>query len=210
MIMNKILVDGEVFILSSQDCFCEVNGNSKIYILPNINNYNLSIVLNDNANLEMYIFTNNSRENSINITSKNNTSLKVIHTFDIKDDYSFNFKNKISGDNNISDVLIKGVSRGLVKLNIDGDIDDSTNDNELDERIKVLTRGGKVICSPILQVRTKNVIANHGNSISNIDKSALFYLESKGISEENAIRLIEDSYLYGPFKDNEKFKNMIK
>ena len=89
-------------------------------------------------------------------------------------------------------------------------IDDSTNDNELDERIKVLTRGGKVICSPILQVRTKNVIANHGNSISNIDKSALFYLESKGISEENAIRLIEDSYLYGPFKDNEEFKNMIK
>lgn len=208
--MNKILVDDEVFILSSQDCSCEVNGNSKMYILPNVNNYNLSIVLNDNANLEIYIFTNSSKENSINIISNNNTSLKLIHTFDIKDEYSFNFKNKMIGDNNISDVLIKGIAHGTVTLNVDGDIDDATNDNELDEKIKILMRGGKVICSPILHVSTKNVIANHGNSISNIDESTLFYLESKGISEENAIKLIEDSYLYGPFKDNEEFKNMIK
>ena len=115
----------------------------------------------------------------------------------------------MAGNNNISEVFIKGIARGNVKLNIDGDIDEKTNDNELNEEIKVLTRGGKVVCSPILHVSTKNVIANHGNSISNIDEGTLFYLMSKGISVSRATKLIEDSYLYGLFKDNEEFKNMI-
>ena len=208
--MNKILVDDEVFVLDNQESTLEINGNSKIYILPNINNYNLSIILNDNSNLEMYIFTNTSNSNNINIISNNNTNLKVIHTFHIREEYTFNFKNRMIGNNNISDVLIKGIAYGTVTLNIDGDVDDKTNDNELDEKIKVLTRGGRVICSPILHVSTKNVIANHGNSISNIDPNTLFYLMSKGISEEKSIKLIEDSYLYGPLKDNEEFLNMIK
>lgn len=208
--MNKILVDDEVFVLDNQESTIEINGNSKIYILPNINNYNLTIILNDNSNLEMYIFTNTSNSNNINIISNNNTNLKVIHTCYIKEEYTFNFKNRMIGNNNISDVLIKGIAYGTVTLNIDGDVDDKTNDNELDEKIKVLTRGGRVICSPILHVSTKNVIANHGNSISNIDPNTLFYLMSKGISEEKSIKLIEDSYLYGPLKDNEEFLNMIK
>ncbi len=207
--MNKILLDDEVFVLNNKECSIEVNGNSKIYITPNTDNYNLSIVLNDNANLEMYIFTNSSNSNRINITSNNNTNLKVIHSFDIKDEYTFNFKNVIVGNNNTSEVFIKGIARGYVKLNIDGDVEKNTNDNVLNEEIKVLTRGGKVFCSPILQVSTKNVIANHGNSISNIDGSTLFYLMSKGISEEKAIKLIEDSYLYGLFKNNEDFMSMI-
>lgn len=207
--MNKILLDDEVFVLDNQECSFEVNGNSKIYILPKIKDYNLSIILNDNSCLEMDIFTNSSINNSINIISKNNTKLKLIQTFDIKDEYSFNFKNEMIGNNSTSECLIKGIAYGTVKLNIDGKIDEKTNDNELDEKINVLTRGGKVICSPVLHVSTKNVIANHGNSISNIDSSTLFYLMSKGISEEGAIKLIEDSYLYGPFKDNEEFINMI-
>lgn len=208
--MNKILLDDEVFVLDNRDGVIEVNGNSKIYILPEFNDYNISITLNDNTNLEMYIFTNSSKASSINIISNNNTNLKLFHSFLIEDEYTFNFKNEMVGNNNISEVLIKGIAKGTVKLNIDGDIKASTSDNELNESVKVLTRGGRVICSPILHVSTKNVIANHGNSISNIDASTLFYLMSKGISEDRATKLIEDSYLYGLFKDNEEFINMIK
>ena len=44
-------------------------------------------------------------------------------------------------------------------------------------------------------IDTKNVVANHAASISTIDDNYLFYLMSKGIEKDDAIKLIMDGFL---------------
>jgi hypothetical protein len=157
----------------------------------------------------MYIYTTKETNNSIKISLNNNTSLKVFHTFDIDSEFVLNLDTVMLGNNNLCDIHISGITRNLVKLNIDGIVNSNTENNTLNESIKVLTRGGKVISSPMLHVSTKNVLANHGNSISNIDKEQLFYLMSKGITKDKSIELIEDSYKYGLFKNNDDYIKYI-
>ena len=61
----------------------------------------------------------------------------------------------------------------------------------------------------MLHISALNVLANHNTAISNVNEDALFYLMSKGIDRKQATKLIEDSYIYGLFK-NEEFINLIK
>ena len=44
-------------------------------------------------------------------------------------------------------------------------------------------------------IDTKNVIANHSASIGTINDDYLFYLMSKGLEKEKAIKLVIDGFL---------------
>ena len=46
-----------------------------------------------------------------------------------------------------------------------------------------------------MYVKTKNVIANHAASVTNINEDYLFYLNSKGIKDEDAKQLIINGFL---------------
>lgn len=54
---------------------------------------------------------------------------------------------------------------------------------------------GQVYIYPNMFVNTKNVVANHAASITSISKDYLFYLNSKGIKDEEAIKMIVDGFL---------------
>ncbi|MDE6141415.1 MAG: SufD family Fe-S cluster assembly protein, partial [Bacilli bacterium] len=115
----------------------------------------------------------------------------------------------INGDNNINNINISGVSNGFVSMNVDGHVKEHIKDNELNENIRILTISGRAFVSPMLHVSSLNVLANHNTAISNVNEDYLFYLMSKGIDKNAATKLVEDSYLYGLFK-NEEFINLIK
>ena len=85
---------------------------------------------------------------------------------------------------------------GKSNIIIDGKVNELTNDNELDEKIKVLNiNNGTSTVLPNMYINTKNVIANHSASISTIDSKYLFYLNSKGINNDLATKLIIDGFL---------------
>lgn len=205
---NKILKDEEIFILDNREFSLTVTGNNKIFI-PDVENIDISIELVDNATLDLYIYTSKDTKNKIIINEHNNTKLNVYHSFCIHETYSLILNSNILGNNNISNVFLSGIAYGDVILNLDGDIASTTKDNEFNESIRVLTRGGKVKTLPILHVSTKNCNARHGNSISNINEDYLFYLMTKGISRDKATELIEKSYILGLFKNAEEFKKLI-
>ena len=94
-------------------------------------------------------------------------------------------------------------------MNIDGNVLRNVKNNELNENIRILTIEGQAFVSPMLHISALNVLANHNTAISNVNEDALFYLMSKGIDRKQATKLIEDSYIYGLF-NNEEFINLIK
>ena len=68
-------------------------------------------------------------------------------------------------------------------------------DNEIIEDIKGLNEGGIVTILPKMEINTNEVMANHYVSIGNVSKEDLFYLKSKGLSEEVAKTLILKGFL---------------
>lgn len=205
---NKILKDEEIYILDNSNMNIEVLGKTSIFI-PNIKNINITINMSDNSEADIYIYTECESNNKIIVNQNNSTKLNIYHGFWITEKYDLNLETNITGSNNTSNVYIRGIVTDKINLNLDGKIHDDTNENEMLESIQILTRGGKVEVSPMLHVNSKNCLASHGNSISNINEEELFYLMAKGIKRDIAIKLIEDSYKYGLFKNCEDFKKYL-
>ena len=86
------------------------------------------------------------------------------------------------------------IKKGYVKVN--GSVIKDTTNNELYENIKMLNiNEGKSSIVPNMFINTKNVIANHAASITNINKDYLFYLNCKGIKDKECIKLIKNGFL---------------
>lgn len=62
-------------------------------------------------------------------------------------------------------------------------------------KIIVFDQGADGKCSPILKIDENDVIASHGATVGKLNDSHLFYLMSRGLSEEEAKRLITLGYL---------------
>ncbi len=62
-------------------------------------------------------------------------------------------------------------------------------------KIIVFDQGADGKCSPVLKIDENDVIASHGATVGKLNDSHLFYLMSRGLSEEEAKRLITLGYL---------------
>lgn len=209
--MNKILMDGDKILLSSDISNIEVSGYATILINNNSDDINLNIELKDDSELSIYDFNLSNKNTKIVVNQSNNTKMNYVHTFKIDGNYNFDYLVNINGNNNINNINISGVTNGNVAISVDGVVKPGVIDNELNENIKILTEGGKAFVSPMLHVSAKEVVANHNTAISSVREDELFYLMSKGINKNDSISLIEDGYIYGYIKKyNEEFYNMIK
>lgn len=209
--MNKILMDGDKLYYNGDIDKIEVDGHVTIFI-KDILNYKLDITVKKSSTLNIYIFASKNSDSTLNINQESESNVTLVHTFKIDGEYNFKYRANISGNKNINNVLISGVSNGRVSLDVDGIVSKKTESNELNENIKVLTINGKCFVAPKLHVSALDVLANHNTAISNVREDELFYLFSKGIDKKHAISLIEDSYVYGYLKSssNEFLDYVIK
>ncbi len=206
--MNKLLVDGSIKKLEEGTSEVEVKGNSVLYLIHH-KEVNLKIYLEESATLTVYDFCLNGENKKIEIYQKGHSKVSYIHSFKANKDYHFSYLVNLEGMENVNNIYIRGVSKSEAFLDVEGNVLEGTKNNELNEDIKILTVGGSATVSPILNVGALETLANHTTAISNIREDELFYFLSKGIDELEAMKLIENSYLYGLFKNTEFF-NMIK
>jgi Fe-S cluster assembly scaffold protein SufB len=92
-------------------------------------------------------------------------------------------------------VLGKGVIRGLTSVP-KGAIGSNAN---LQERVIMIGKEAKAITSPSLDIHEKEVQARHGSWSGRIGDRELFYLESRGLSEKEAVSLLIRGFL-SPFE----------
>ena len=202
--MNIINVDEENFVVDNKQINIKTKNNKLTLKCYNKNlivldNYlkELDIILYDNSVVNLYINSNKLNINSvINIYVKNNTTFNLLSGFKINKNSNIQIINNIEGNNNQSNIKIRGISsKELLNIDVELKVPEKTKDNILVEDIKGITDGGKVIIKPVMEIDTNEVIANHFVTIGNIDKNMLFYLTSKGINYENAKKLILNGFL---------------
>ncbi len=85
----------------------------------------------------------------------------------------------------------RGMSRGLVRIEADA----RRTLSYLSEHAMLLSRGARSDTIPILEILCRDVKATHSSSVAPVDPEKVFYLESRGIARDRAIRMIGEGFL---------------
>ena len=190
--MNKIVLDKENIINLN------VIEDSVLNITKDYNIKELNIVVNSGVKIVINHYDEiNKKEFNLNVEQKDNSKLIYNHSFICNNNYKLIVDIRMNYDNSENDINIRGISDGgntLVKL--DGRVLENTKNNNLFENVKLLNiNDGFSNIYPNMFIDTKNVIANHSASIGTINDDYLFYLMSKGLEKEKAIKLVIDGFL---------------
>ena len=136
----------------------------------------------------------------LSVLESNNSNFNLNYSFSTKDIVNLKFNTNINGNNNNAKIVARGVSegKGIINIEANGYVIPSTKDNVLIEDIRCLTLGSnKATIVPNMLINTNEVMANHFITVSGVSKSELFYLNSKGISDKKAVKLIKKGFLKG-------------
>ncbi len=157
---------------------------------------------------KLYLFRLNKAENIreldlINLDGENSSvefNLRTLSTTNEKYDIyvSHNERNTSSVLNNIG-IALKG---GII-FNVTGDVPKGMSGSYLDQNNQIVTfNKEKCQINPNLLVEEFDVEAEHNAVIGAFDDDTIFYLMSRGISEDDAIRLLSEGLVINNLKEN--------
>ena len=223
--MNKITITKEDYIeLKDNAVDLDINVNKiTIKIKGKVLINELSIKNNEQLDLTIDVepqsslvynrfLIHNLMNNKITINQDSKSNVVFNYSFIANDKCHLTVDTNLTGNDNESEINVKAVTEHDGSATIIGTADakEKIVNNNLTESIKVLVLNNEEsICIPNLLVATNEVAVNHACTISSVDKNSLFYLESKGLSEEDSIRLIKNGYLIGNLSINEEIKQEI-
>ena len=203
--MNKLLVsdiidleNGEYTLkVNSKDLVVNIKSNVTIYLI-NENLNKLDIIMQDNSNLKIYIFNKIWHNNlDVNIKQVNNSKINFNMSYTNDSDSNLIINNYLDGNNNESIINTRCVSdKGNSKIIINVNVAKDTINNIAVEDIKGINNGGFVHIEPNIIVLSNEVEANHLTTIGSLDKEAINYLLSKGISNKDAKDLLLNGFIY--------------
>lgn len=229
--MNKLLVNSEDEINN-----LVIEEDTELVFNFNDTSREIYIVVEDNICLNIVDISFNT-SNKINITLKNDSRV-IYNKFSINsgdyiytlldgeysnvvinnsvvnnDDTKMKFVIEHNNTNTSSNLSNHGVnnSSGMLYFNVDSKINRSASLACADQENKIinLVKGDSKIL-PNLLVDNYDVSASHSAYISDFDKESMFYLKSRGISDNEARRLLLEGFLIGNLDvDDETKKNLL-
>ena len=229
--MNKLLVNSEEEINN-----LVIEEDTELVFNFKDTSRDIYIVVEDNICLNIVDISFNT-SNKINITLKNDSRV-IYNKFSINsgdyiytlldgeysnvvinnsvvnnDDTKMKFVIEHNNTNTSSNLSNHGVnnSSGTLYFNVDSKINRSASLACADQENKIinLVKGDSKIL-PNLLVDNYDVSASHSAYISDFDKENMFYLKSRGISDNEARRLLLEGFLIGNLDvDDETKKNLL-
>lgn len=168
--------------------------NRKTY--NNIYTYNLE----KNSNLNVLVFNDSESVLDKTIINLNgeyanaNYNLKTI----ANDKQNYDIYINHNSSKTISNIKNNGVSiNGEISFNIECKIDNDIKGCEANQSSRIITlKDKKCTIKPNLLISEEDVVANHSALIGTFSDDEIFYLESRGINYNNAIKLLIKGFLY--------------
>lgn len=226
--LDKLIIEDNLITIKEDGKFLfEIKDtkdyNLNIKILKGVNALIEEINISNNININ---YTYNIEENSHLIINKfydadNINEFDTIYLDGVNASIDFNLKaisktlNKFTINtyhnacNTIGNINTKGVSMedGNIVLDVSSYIENGIKGctaNQLNHIIPL--NDAKNIIKPNLYIEEEDVIANHSAYIGKFDEEIIFYLETRGLSEEEAVNLLIKGFLNG---ENEKQMEII-
>lgn len=111
-----------------------------------------------------------------------------------------------------SNIISKGVNinDGSLTFNITGTVYNGITDCELNQNSRIITMNENPCnINPNLLIEENDVIANHAALIGRFNEQEIFYLMSRGIKREDAIRLLTKGFLMDQTVFEGEIQNII-
>lgn len=224
--MNRLIVDKENIIdvkdnaieinIKVKELVINVKGKVLIQEIGNQENEELNLIINLEPNSSLIynrFMIHEKINNKIILNQQNNSNVSFNYSFIANDKCDILFNSNLKGDNNNTSIKVASVteSNGFVNITSTADVESKIKNNNLLESIKILLLNNEEsTCTPNLLVSSNEVEVNHAATISGIDPNYLFYLNSKGIDNKLATKLIKNGYLLSNLEINKEIKTQIE
>ncbi len=224
--MNTIIIDKENNIdikdnalnleIHVPELTINIKGKALINEIASLENENLHLTLNIEPNSSLIynrFFIHHQTNNVITINQDNTSKVVFNYSLVAYDTCNLILNSNLKGDNNETEIKIKAITeqKGKCIITSTADTTPKIKNNNLIESIKVLVLNDEEsVCIPNLLVSSNEIEVNHACTMSSIDPNYLFYLNSKGISDENSIKLIRKGYLLSNLDINEEIIKQIE
>ena len=214
--MNKLLVkDSNVSInnsyqnleIKTSKLILNISGSNTINDYDNNTDLDLKIIMESHSKLLYNRKNANINNFTLDIEALSDSYIEFNYSLETSVASNIKLDANINGNQNTSRINFHGVTKdeGLIKSIATSKVSENTKDNEILENLRIIALNdteNEIV--PNLLVRSDSVNAIHNTTISNIDKDYLFYLNSKGIDNETATKLIVDGFLKSVLKENIK------
>lgn len=212
--MNKLLVKDSIVnikdSLNSLDIKTDnltlvISGNVYIIDYDNNSGLNLKIIMSSGSHLLYNRYNEDTAKFNLSIEMSDEAFVEFNYSLKTGVASMITLNANVTGDNNVSRINFHGVTEndGVIKNVATSKVDENTKNNEVLENLRIITlNDAENMIVPNLLVRSDGVNAIHNTTISTIPKDYLFYLNSKGINDTDATRLIVDGFLKSNLKEN--------
>lgn len=183
-----------------------INRDRKVINIINDSNNIIKEINNDDILINYY--NDDQKDISICIDVMDDSILNINMVSIIKEKVNINILVNIKGNNNTVNVYYRCISENEESnVSVNVHVFENTINNKVLEDLKGLNEEGNVTLFPILEIDTCEVDAEHYATVGQIEKDKLFYLMQKGISKENAYKILKDLFIYSLF--NNSFKELL-
>lgn len=223
--MNKLLIDKENNIeikdnaleldIRVKDITLNIKGNVLINEICTKDNEELNLLINVEPKSSLIynrFILHNKANNKITINQDNTSNVAFNYSIVTTDKVELTINSNLSGNDNETSIKVASVTenKGKVIITSTACVLPKIENNNLLESIKILLLNDEEsICIPNLLVSSNEVEVNHAATISGIPQDYLFYLNSKGLSNEAATKLIKNGYLINNLDINNDIKEQI-
>jgi hypothetical protein len=223
--MNKLLIDKENNIeikdnaieldIKVKDLTLNIKGNVLINEINKYDNEELNLTINIEPKSSLIynrFILHNKANNKITINQDNTSNVSFNYSIIATDKVELTINSSLTGNDNETSIKVASVTenKGKVIITSTADVLPKIENNNLLESIKILLLNDEEsICIPNLLVSSNEVEVNHAATISGIPQDYLFYLNSKGLSNEAATKLIKNGYLINNLDINKEIKEQI-
>ena len=129
------------------------------------------------------------------------SELEVVGAFWLKGRQSLDLKLTLihSAPHTSAKISLKAVVEGNAVAHIHGTVivekSAPQTNSFLEERVLLLSSQARASAIPNLEIKTNDVKCSHAATVGQIDAEQLFYLESRGLSKNQATHLIAQGFL---------------
>lgn len=210
--MNKLLVVEDHLQISSGEYIIDAKNNPNIKIDGKVllHEYETSqdayqIEIEKNSHLSWYQVCEVEKNMTIHISLDHQSILDYHVLFINHGEHTVTITIDLMGSDVKANIHLRAINlNSASKLDVicNGKVYENTMNNELLEDLKGLILNHDTIkISPNMFVDTNEVMANHFVTIGSFDEADLFYLKSKGISLEQAKRMLLNAFVMNGLSD---------
>ena len=218
--INNLLIEEDTELVlnfndTSRDIYIVVEDNICLNIVDiSFNTSNkINITLKNDSRVIYNKFSINSGDYIYTLLDGEYSNVVINNSVVNNDDTKMKFVIEHNNTNTSSNLSNHGVnnSSGTLYFNVDSKINRSASlacANQENKIINLVKGDSKIL--PNLLVDNYDVSASHSAYISDFDKESMFYLKSRGISDNEARRLLLEGFLIGNLDvDDETKKNLL-